>query len=146
MFFFKGRRNCLLDILNFLQEKYQHKNMSAKISNEYFVCRYNAVETMFKDTSGQFGVIFSLELPYQSVPLVKYSLCKASVFSISTLKVSESHAINAPFGLPKMSVTTKDLMLTQHKYVLGYNPTLRIPMWVNYRYDIQYNSSSFKIQ
>ena len=46
--------------------------------------------------------------------------------------VSESHLLNAPFGLPTSIEKTSDLYLTQNHYVIGYNPKLRIPMFVTY--------------
>lgn len=57
-----------------------------------------------------------------------------SNFSFTSLSpVEASIKLNTPFGVPRSWSPTSDLLLTQHKYLLGYNPKLHIPMFVNYR-------------
>ncbi|XP_066925443.1 venom phosphodiesterase 2-like [Clytia hemisphaerica] len=53
--------------------------------------------------------------------------------NLTKVKITESHQINSPLGLPKTFNKTSDLLLTQRHYITGYNTKLHIPMWVAYR-------------
>ena len=58
--------------------------------------------------------------------------------------VDASKKLNAPFGVPRSRLPTSDLLLTQNHYLLGYNPKLHIPMFVNYRMAISDYEESVK--
>lgn len=53
--------------------------------------------------------------------------------NLSLTEVSTSHKTHAPWGLPKSTSKTSNLILTQKSYVIGYDTQLHLPLWVTYK-------------